>query len=85
MESFESWFISNQAYLLDKGGRRLDPAGYDAEDQNALQAVIRYRFVDDETKQIKLGKSSDWKLIYRTPAQLAELPIKFAFKDVPLP
>lgn len=86
LESFESIFINNQAYLVNKGGMRMDPAGYDADDQTiAGQQVMRYRFVDDEAKQLKLGKSADWKLIYRTPAQIAEVPIKFSFKDVPLP
>jgi hypothetical protein len=86
LESFETFWINNQAYLVNKAGMRMEPAGYDADDQTvAGQQVIRYRFTDDDAKQLKLGKSADWKLIYRTPAQIAEVPIKFSFKDVPLP
>ena len=81
-ESFQNWLISNQAYLVNKAGQRLNPAGYEADEG---VTSMRYRFVEDEDKQIKLGKAADWKLVYRTPAQIVEVPIKFNFKDVPLP
>lgn len=84
-ESFQSWLINNQMYLLNKNGKRLDHAGYETDEQGANTAQIRYRFADDEDKGVKLGKSPDWRLIYRTPAQIAEVPIKFEFKDVLLP
>ncbi|MBL8793646.1 MAG: hypothetical protein JNM56_07065 [Planctomycetia bacterium] len=84
-ESFQSWLINNQIYLLNKNGKRLDHAGYETDEQGANTAQIRYRFADDDEKGVKLGKSADWRLIYRTPAQIAEVPIKFEFKDVLLP
>jgi len=81
-ESFQNWLISNEAYLLNKNGQRLDHVGYEADEG---VTSMRYRFVENEEKRIKLGKPSDWKLVYRTPAQIVAVPIKFNFKDVPLP
>lgn len=84
-ESFQSWLINNQAYLLNKNGKRMDHAGYETDEQTATTASLRYRFTDDDEKQIKLGKAADWRFVYKTPAQISEVPIKFEFKDVPLP
>ena len=40
----------------------------------------------DEPSEGKAKKKpSDWKLVYRTPASVVEVPIAFEFKDVPLP
>ena len=49
------------------------------------EGLIRYRFNDESDKKLILGKFSDWKLVYRVPGKLVELPIPFEFKDVPLP
>jgi hypothetical protein len=31
------------------------------------------------------GKPENWKVVYRTPGPMAEVPVTFEFKDVPLP
>jgi hypothetical protein len=31
------------------------------------------------------GKPEDWRVVYRTPASIVEVPVKFSFKDVRLP
>ena len=45
----------------------------------------RDRFIDQADKNQVLGKISDWKLVYRTPGKMTEMPVPFEFKDVPLP
>jgi hypothetical protein len=84
-ESFQSFLVGNEAYLIDKKGRKLDNAGYETGGTNETTSFMNYRFTEDEGKKIALGKPADWKLIYRTPGMIAETPIHFDFKDIPLP
>lgn len=88
-ESFQSWLINNQIYLEKEqaGIRQQFPPnlGYETDDQSDTKAIIRYRFGDEPEKKLTLGKFSDWKLVYRTPGRIVELPVPFEFKDVPLP
>jgi hypothetical protein len=81
-ESFQSWLFQNQAYLLHKSGKRHNPDGVSDEPAGGQTAVVRYQFLFEDEK---LAKPADWRLIYRTPAPVAEGEVKFAFKDVPLP
>jgi hypothetical protein len=83
-ESFQSWLVYNRIELEQKG-RKPFPAngGYEVVSQEGNQAVIRYHFVEEGG--LKLGKPSDWKLVYHTPGKIVEVPVAFAFKDVRLP
>jgi hypothetical protein len=88
LESFETSFLKNEVYLeKEKDGikQQFPPnGGYETpgDDPNAL---FRYHFNDEPERKLVLGKFSDWKLVYRVPGKLVELPIPFEFKDVPLP
>ncbi len=88
-ESFQSWIINNQIYLeREQAGikQQFPPnLGYETDDQSDTKAIIRYRFGDEPEKKLTLGKFSDWKLVYRTPGRIVEVPVPFEFKDVPLP
>jgi hypothetical protein len=82
-ESFQSWLFNNQTYLVHKSGKRMEPSGFSDEQSGQRSATIRYRYLFDDEKDA--GKTTNWKLIYRTPAPVVEVPVKFEFKDVPLP
>jgi hypothetical protein len=88
-ESFQSWLVNNEIYLeKEKDGvtQRLPyNLGYNTEDSTEYKAIITYRFGDDPDKKLVLGKFSQWKLVYRTPGRISEIPIPFEFKDLPLP
>jgi hypothetical protein len=89
-ESFQSWMVNNEMHLekTSKDGtvqRFPVNGGYETDEVSENQAVIRYRFTDEPEKNLALGKPSDWKLIYRTPGRIYELPVPFEFKDLPLP
>jgi hypothetical protein len=83
-ESFQSWLVYNSIQLEREGGKSF-PAngGYEVVSQEGNQAVVRYHFVEEGGR--KLGKPSDWKLVYHTPGKIVEVPVAFAFKDVRLP
>jgi hypothetical protein len=84
-ESFQSWLVYNRIELESKKGDKPFPnnGGSETVSQEGNQAVVRYHFV--ETGRLKLGKPADWKLVYRTPGRIIEVPVAFEFKDVSLP
>jgi hypothetical protein len=87
-ESFQAWLVNNEIALekeQDGVQQRVPYINYETGDQTETKAIIRYRFGDDPDKNVKLGKFSDWKLVYRTPGRITEVPIPFEFKDIPLP
>jgi len=86
-ESFQSSLVNNEAYLEKLAGGQRFPVngGYETEDAPENKAVLRYRFTDELEKKLLLGKPSDWKLVYRTPGKIVEVPVTFEFKELPLP
>ncbi len=87
-ESFRSWVVNNEIYLKRKGTTQRLPnnRGSATLKLTANQAVLQYHFVDEPDKKLFRGdKPGDWELVYSTPARIVEVPIRFAFKDLPLP
>ncbi|HMF12767.1 MAG TPA: hypothetical protein VKE94_10690, partial [Gemmataceae bacterium] len=96
-ESFQSWVVNNKCFLKQADGERRFPSngGYSIDSLGSNKATLSYHFVDGrirETVDGKLvnekfvrGKPENWKLVYRTPGPMAEVPVTFEFKDVPLP
>ncbi len=84
-ESFESWLGNNEILLHHKDGKRQFPpnGGYSVDDSTGKTAIVTYRFVED--KSLTLGKPEDWKIMYRTPAKIEKLPLRFEFKDLLAP
>jgi hypothetical protein len=85
-ESFQSWVGNNEIYLEKKrgGGRFLPNGGYESGNEAGSKVMLRYRFEDKPDKPV-LDHLADWKLVYRTPGKIIEVPVPFEFKDLPLP
>ncbi len=80
-ESYQSWVVNNEMTLENKDGtKRMASNSYVLESSTSRRAVLTYHFTDKNR-----GKADDWKLLYRTPAALVEIPFTFSFNDVPLP
>jgi hypothetical protein len=81
-ESFESWLAGSEVFLEGKDGKpRITPnGGYSVDDSRDKTAILTYRFVED--KNLKLGKPSDWKVVFRTPGKIEKMPVRFEFKDL---
>ncbi len=79
-ESYQSWVVDNEMFLENKDGKRLASNSYVLDSSSSRHAVLTYHFTDKNR-----GKPGDWKLLYRTPASLVEIPFSFSFKDVRLP
>jgi hypothetical protein len=84
LDSNQSWVVNNEMTLESPdGAMRVPSSTYVLESATPRQAVLSYHFRDKGGAP--RGKPGDWKLSYRTPERLIELPIKFSFKDIPLP
>jgi hypothetical protein len=83
LDSFQSWVVNNEMVLVSTDGkRRLPSSSHVLEGSSSKQATLSYNFKDLPGNA--RGKPSDWKLVYRTPARIIEVPIAFSFKDIPL-
>jgi hypothetical protein len=84
LDSNQSWVVNNEMTLESRDGKnRVSSSQYVLESATMRRAVLSYHFRDKDL--LKRNRPGDWKLSYRTPADLIEVPIKFAFKDIPLP
>jgi hypothetical protein len=84
-ESFESWASGNTLKLVAPGtGRVFTPDNYDlTESSRRVRAAYRFRTAGGKGPDV--GDRKGWQLVYETPAPLVEYPVRFAFKDIPLP
>lgn len=78
LETYRGWVFANDAYLLDRDGKRVDHAGYETIRQTANEVGFAYKFVVD-------GGIDDYKFVYHTPAAVVQKQIPFVLKDIPLP
>jgi hypothetical protein len=86
-ESFQSWNGYNEMFLQRTSGDQHFPntGGYSVESTGSNRAVIRYHFIDKRQEKLTRGSPVDWRVVYKTPGILLEVPVPFAFKDVSLP
>jgi hypothetical protein len=82
LDSYQSWVVNNDIHLEGKDGDRFPSDTYLLEESTPRHAVLTYHFTDKE--RMKRGLS-EWKLVYATPALVVKVPVRFSFKDVPLP
>jgi hypothetical protein len=81
-ESYQSWLVNNDIYLEHRRTHlKRRPQG-NQEKRTDRHADIVYYFGNSRPK---LGKPSDWKLVYRTPGKIVTLNVPFEFKNLPLP
>jgi hypothetical protein len=84
LESYQSWVVNNAMYLEAPAQVRVPAASYVLEASTPRHAVVSYHFTGKEARAA-LGRPAQWSVVYRTPTSLVELPVRFSFKDVPLP
>lgn len=83
-ESYQSWLLHNQIFLVNKDGKRnLPSTGHSIEELKNDWAVVTYYF--SETKDRARGIPGEWKVEYWTPSRLVQTAVSFEFKDLPLP
>jgi hypothetical protein len=78
LESFRSWVFNNEAYMVGPDNRRIKPTGSEQTLHAKDEIGLAYKF------ELPNGPGG-LKFIYKTPALLTTVPLKFEFKDLPLP
>lgn len=85
LDSNQSWVVNNEMTLESLDGKKqLTSSNYALETATPRRAILYYHFRDKKRGRAP-GEPGEWKLNYRAPANLIEVPITFAFKDIPLP
>ena len=77
-ESHRGWVFSNEVYLLGPDGEKVEVAGYEQYQGDIDSIGISYQFVLEQ-------EVANYQLVYKTPASMVTLPVKFELKDIPLP
>jgi hypothetical protein len=85
LDSYQSWAVNNDVVLVSTkdAKKRIASDSYVIERMSSRQARITYHFLNP--KKRGLGAPGGWKVTYRTPARVVEIPFRFSFKDVKLP
>ncbi|MCG8450732.1 MAG: hypothetical protein MI725_14275, partial [Pirellulales bacterium] len=79
LESHRGWVFQNQTYLLNREGQLLDHAGFETTMQSEREVGLAYFF------DLPAGEIGDYTWVYRTPAAIVRLPIKYELKEIALP
>jgi len=78
MESFRSWAMNNEAYLLGPEGERLENVGWQTTSLRGTEVGLSYLFdLSDGPK--------DHRFVYEAPGAVAELGLDWEIPDVPRP
>jgi hypothetical protein len=78
MESFRSWAMNNEAYLLGPEGERLENVGWQTTSLRGTEVGLSYLFdLADGPK--------DHRFVYEAPGAVAELGLDWEISDVPRP
>ena len=86
LESFQasSLVVHNELVLTSKDGKRqLPSSSYVIDEISSRRAKVTYHFTDRPGQ--RRGSVRDWKVSYRAPARIVEVPVSFTFRGVPLP
>jgi hypothetical protein len=73
-----SWIFSNEAYLEDAAGAKVENIGREGYLQAENEAGVVYRF------DLEKGPAG-YKFIYKTPAAIVKTPVEYELKNIPLP
>ncbi|MEM8734255.1 MAG: hypothetical protein AAGG44_08535 [Planctomycetota bacterium] len=78
LDSFRGWVLSNEAFLLDAGGARVENLGLNtyAVTNNAVGIAYLFQINDDPNK---------FTLVYESPSSISRQTVAYELKDIQLP
>jgi hypothetical protein len=79
LESHRGWVFQNLTYLRNKQGETIDHAGFETTMQSESEIGLAYFF------ELPNGAIGDYTWVYRTPAAIVRMPVKYELKDILLP
>ncbi len=78
LRSQRGWVYSNEAYLLDKDGRRVEYAGLESFRETLTEVGLSYKFDVP-------GGLDGYRFVYESPAAVMTVPVEYEIKDIVLP
>ena len=80
LESHRGWIYNNPCYLQNAKGEKVEQAALEATllDDNEVGIIYRFDLGDE-------ANASQYKLVYKTPAAIIEVPVEFELKGIELP
>ena len=85
-ESFQSFLLDNQCWLVHRDGRRfLNQGLFELLGEHDGRYPVAYRFVENEKTGLAIGNPKDWQVVVRTPGRITVTPVKFRLNNIALP
>ncbi|HLW66157.1 MAG TPA: hypothetical protein VKS79_12670 [Gemmataceae bacterium] len=85
-ESFQSFLLDNQCWLVHRDGRRfLNQGLFELLGEHNGKYPVAYRFVENEKTGFVIGNPKDWQVVLRTPGRITTVPVKFRLNNIALP
>jgi hypothetical protein len=85
-ESFQSFLLDNQSWLVHRDGRRFANQGlFELLGVRNGKYPVAYRFVENEKDGLVINDTKDWQFVVRTPGRITVVPVKFQLRDISLP
>lgn len=78
LESHRGWVFANESYMLDANGQKVENLGSQTTYQGPNEIGIAYLFALE-------GTPDKYSYVYRTPAMMIQMPVKFQLNNIPLP
>ncbi len=78
LDSFRGWVLSNEAYMLDPNGNRVENLGFNTYAMTEDSVGIAYLF------QIN-GDPDDFTLVYVSPASVSKQAVQYRLNEIILP
>jgi hypothetical protein len=79
LESHRGWIYTNECFLTDPKGNRIDNSGVEATLLADNEVGLSYKF------DLESGTPAGHKFIYRTAAAIIRVPVEFELKGIDLP
>jgi hypothetical protein len=84
-ESFQSFLLDNQAWLLRSDGVKFPIKDFELGFQEHGKVPIHYYIRENEKTGPVIGDRKGWKLVIRVPGRIVEERVPFQLKNVRLP
>jgi hypothetical protein len=78
LQSYLDWAANNEAYLVRGDGTRAEQPSFEKYLEREREVGYAYLFPLD-------GELSDYRLVYKSPSMILEVPVEYELHDIPLP
>ena len=77
LESHRGWIYGNKAYLVNTKGVQVESSSFETTRQQPNEVGLAYNFAAQDVK--------GYSFVYKTPAAIVRMPVKYELKNIALP